>query len=340
MASVKKTLLTATITAALTCSVAALAFYSSKGFSQESERLYSQDQNQEQSGATDDAGQNKEQETIGQSIGRSIDDAITNFSQFYQDVDKNWDSISKDLKKSLDQAAQTLSDAADELNASIKAAQDQGYTPENPNKASRSSDPYGFIEFMQNSTLSQTASTATLGELVNTYSHCELRSKHWDYFRTTEGEHLISFSCTLSNAPTQVQELSERTDVKISSTLSEIGSGISSLFSSEESADANISAQEKEQAQVQSLKLKDASLVAMFTVSKKMQQVSFKPQDFYLNIHFADDTRGEIPLQWSHISCLGSNQPLIPSLTQEREQALNFKQALYQAYLGLENQIL
>lgn len=334
MPSLKKTLLTASLTALLTCGAASLAFYSTNGFAQEGD-------SQAAAGDANAASQGDgSKETIGQSIGRSIDDAIASFEAFSKDVGNNWDALSDDLKKSLDDAAQSLSDASDELNARIRAAQDEGYTPEDPNEASRSSDPYGYIEFVQNTTLPATVSEQSLGQLLNAYGHCEPRSKRWEYFKTLEEEHLISMSCTLTNAPAQVAALGERTDVKFGSTLNSISSGLSSLFGGEEEPDAALSDQAKEQAHTQSLQLKDVSFVAMFAVSKQKQELQLEPRDLYLNVHYSDDKRAEIPLEWSHLNFLSSNAELIPVLTASKDPALKFMDALYKAYLQLEVPIL
>lgn len=322
MLSVRKTLLTAAFTTC--CSgVAALAFFSPISLAQSNNAPATNTPRQEQPA---------QQESIGQSIGRSIDDILSNFKQFSNDLDQNIGSISEELKKNWDDIKQGLSDVQNELQSVLNAQNDQGYTPENPNEAGRSSDPYGYIKFLQESKLTEFNANRSLNEVVNTYPHCAPRTKYWEYFTTPDKEQYVTFSCQLPNATKQLQELRNRTSVQITAALNNLGNNIKDLFNNSE--DDTINTNQLLEAKEQCLQVHSMELVSLFQIHYDQQQIVTVPQRLYFYVHFADGTVGEIPLDWQQFSILYGNQDLLEPQIKGNIKALKFIDNLTAAYLG------
>lgn len=322
MLSIKKALLTAAFTTC--CSgVATLAFFSPISLAQANNAPANNTPTQEQPA---------QQETIGQTIGRGIDDIVSSFKQFSDDLDQNIGTISEELKRNWGDIKQGLFNAQNELQAAINAQTDQGYIPEDPNEAGRSSDPYGYIKSLQETKLPEFDANRTLSEVVNTYPHCAPRTKFWEYFTTPDKEQYVTFSCRLPNATGQIQELRNRTGVQISVTLNNIGNNIRDFFSS--SDENTLNADQLLEAKEQSLQVSSMEMVSLFQIQQEQQQTITSPQRLYFYVHFADGTVGEIPLDWQQFSMFYGNQDLLEPQIKGNMKALKFIDKLTDAYLG------
>lgn len=322
MLKIKKSLLNATLATFCTASVAILAFFSLCSFAQ----------NQPATEPQPPQDQAADQETIGQTIGRGIDDIVSSFKQFSDDLDQNIGSISQELKKNWGDIKQGLLEAQNELQAALQK-QDEGYTPEDPNEAGRSSDPYGYIKTLQNTKLPEFDATRTLGEVVNTYPHCAPRTKLWEYFTTTtDHDQFVTFSCQLPNASGQILALKDRTSLQIRSTFNDLGNSIKDFFSGSENS--TLSTDQLKEAKEQSLLVSSMELISLFKIEKDQQQIINVPQKLSFYVHFADGTVGEIPLAWQQFSLLYGTQDFLEPQLSSNKQALDFIDKLTNAYLG------
>lgn len=330
MISVKKTVLTAVITAAFTVGVAYLAFFSHDSFAATTDNTTnsmpesavtapdstSPAPDAPVSEGTQTPNAQNNQDTIGQSVGKGIDQAIQDFNQLSEKFNQNLDQFSSEfaqgfnefsqsLEKGLEDASRSWDETKKDLSERFAAIQ-----RENDGEMSSSADPYGYIRTVQRGVLEQYSPNVTVGGVMHAYSDCTPHTKRWENFTTVSGENLVIFSCTLPQAAEQFKAIAP-----------EPKTGLNSLFQSAEEELQTQAAQE----------VKTADLVVIFAMSK-VDSSSFTPQNFYLHVSFAQGGGSDVDLDLSQLQALYANQQLLPAVASNEVSKSALLQELVTAY--------
>ena len=329
MISVKKTVLTAVITATFTVGVASLAFFSQDSFAANTDTPTNTapDNNGTQAPSNDNTAANAlgnatdpqaqtNQDTIGQSVGKGIDQALQDFNQLSKKFNQNLDQFSSEfaqgfnefsqsLEKGLEDASRSWEETKKDLSERFAASQ-----REHDGEMTSSADPYGYIRTVQRGVLEQYSPNVTVGGVMHAYSDCTPHTKRWENFTTVSGENLVIFSCTLPHAKEQFKALAP-----------EAKTGLSSLF---QSADEELKIQAAQE-------VKTADLVVIFAMSK-VDSNAFTPQNFYLHVSFAQGGGSDVDLDLAHLKTLYANQQLLPTIANDKASNSALINELVSAY--------